>query len=168
MYNCTSSFMSNKCYLWLQIFYIYFTPSLKIYHTFTYMYKFQCMLCVLTFDKSATLSMASWSLTIQTYSLPKITKQEGKHHYSWQCSVYVLYKVQNLYSCGMSEYNSTVHVHALSLNWKKKMQVRSSVISNFCNLHTFKHQKLSFSIRKKLQQRTQLKNNILGCFVFFW
>ena len=120
MYNCTSSFMSNMCYLWLQSFYMYFTSSLKIYHTFTYMYKFQCMLCVLTFDKSATLSMASWSLTIQTYSLPKITKQEGKHHYSWQCSVYVLYKVQNLYSCGMSEYNSTVHVHALSLNWKKK------------------------------------------------
>ena len=103
MYNCTSSFMSNMCYLWLQTFYIYFTPSLKIYHTFTYMYKFQCMLCVLTFDKSATLSMASWSLTIQTYSLPKITKQEGKHHYSWQCSVYVLYKVQNLYSCTFSE-----------------------------------------------------------------
>ena len=91
--------------------------------------KFQCMLCVLTFDKSATLSMASWSLTIQTYSLPKITKQEGKHHYSWQCSVYVLYKVQNLYSCTFSEL-------------KKKMQVHSSVISNFCNLHTSKHQKL--------------------------
>ena len=33
--------MSNMCYLWLQTFYMYFTPSLKIYHTFKYMYKFQ-------------------------------------------------------------------------------------------------------------------------------
>ena len=82
MYNCTRSFMSNMCYLWLETFYMYFTPSLKIYHTFTYMYKFQCILCLLTFDKSATLSMASWSLTIQTYSLPKITKQEEKLYYS--------------------------------------------------------------------------------------
>lgn len=95
--------MSNVCYLLSQSFYMYFIPSLKIHYTFTC--NFQCMPCVLTFAKSATLSMASWSLTIQTYSLPKITKQEGKHHYSWQYSVYLLYKVQNL----------SIHVACLSI-----------------------------------------------------
>ena len=94
--------MSNVCYLLLQSFYMYLIPSLKIHYTFTC--KFKCMLCVLTFAKSATLSMASWSLTIQTYSLPKITKQEGKHHYS-TLKVYTCYKVQNL----------SIHVACLSI-----------------------------------------------------